>query len=317
MAMPVFMEILRQAGELGGKEIDITGGEPFTHPKIWTILKNTSSSGFDVSLATNGTLCTKQDARRLSEMNIAFTMVSIHGGEIEHDNLTRAPNSWRRALGWISAARIVGLEFGLNVYLRTPTGESATELIQLAVTENIKRIRFLYHCPTGRGEHLDVGLDYDPAWWKMRLAVLSTLRSAEHEELTTMITPGVWPSSQVASLSTERRSYFCNLDENFSGVVGPGGSTYPCCSLYGNDLFLLGEFPTQSLKQLRSQQVRAFSEYFSHLPVECLNCKHSSYCRGGCPAFRVSSAQKDRRCKEDSFIPLCPAAHEHLSELTD
>ncbi|HNS66463.1 MAG: radical SAM protein [Mesotoga sp.] len=81
--------IIRQANELGIYFFIITGGEPFVWPHLLEIFEEFNDSYFQVY--TNGTLITKEVAKKLAELGNATFAVSVEGFEGETD--------WRRGRG--------------------------------------------------------------------------------------------------------------------------------------------------------------------------------------------------------------------------
>ncbi len=78
--------ILTECEELGIYFVTILGGEPFVYPHLFDMLEKHPDIFFQIY--TNGTLLTREKARRLREVGNAAIVVSIEGDEEETD-------SWR------------------------------------------------------------------------------------------------------------------------------------------------------------------------------------------------------------------------------
>ncbi len=308
MSPQLFASVVDSVVELGGSELDFTGGEPFLHKDVWTLLENALDKKLEIGLATNATHCSREDALHLKELGVGFVWVSVHGSPASHDALTGVAGSWRRAIQWCSQALEEGLELGWNVYLEEPSVDEALSLLDAARKLGVTRIRFLYHCPTGRGRDTQPNREYNSAWIQIRDA----LRRIEVSDCQVMMMTGVWPVDNGEQLPAERRSFFCNLDTNFSGVVEADGTVYSCCALVHSDEYRLGVFPDTPLRVLQREHLKRFTEYLDVVPSECDGCPMISTCRGGCPAYRQSPQSRDSRCRPGELMPLCPAAHEHF-----
>jgi MoaA/NifB/PqqE/SkfB family radical SAM enzyme len=97
----VFMDIdmVRDiAKQMSGKRslVFITGGEPFTHPGIWDIIKTFNERGILTSVCTNGTLIKKDDIEKLEMAN--SLMISVHGTKETHDDVTGNKGSFDKIM---------------------------------------------------------------------------------------------------------------------------------------------------------------------------------------------------------------------------
>ncbi|WP_406661206.1 radical SAM protein [Methanolobus sp. ZRKC3] len=89
--------IFNQLARVGVLEIAITGGEPFCHPGIFSIIKYAQDAGFNTTISTNGTLITTEVAKKLAELEVFETRVSFEGAQIVNDNI-RGHGVYKKAL---------------------------------------------------------------------------------------------------------------------------------------------------------------------------------------------------------------------------
>ena len=75
--------VLAECQELGIHFITVLGGEPFVYPDLFRMIEEHPQIFFQVY--TNGTLMSKEKARRLSELGNAMVVISIEGYEEETD----------------------------------------------------------------------------------------------------------------------------------------------------------------------------------------------------------------------------------------
>ncbi len=105
MELGAVQKAIGEFGELGWKLL-LTGGEPLLNKNFWEILDFASRFPIRIELLTNGTLITKEVAKRLKEM-VHVVQISIDGLEAGHDAL-RGEGSFRMAVKGIeNAARYV------------------------------------------------------------------------------------------------------------------------------------------------------------------------------------------------------------------
>ena len=91
--------ILDQLADAGCFHLNLTGGEIFTRPDIFQILKFARKKGFYIILLTNATLLTPEVADFLRDLNINQVDVSLYGvTEKVHESVTRSGGSLQRCL---------------------------------------------------------------------------------------------------------------------------------------------------------------------------------------------------------------------------
>ena len=76
----------------------ITGGEPLLRKDFFDIMEYAHRLGYRWGMTTNGTLITKDTARRLAESGMATVSVSIDGLHDTHDALRGMPGGYDRAM---------------------------------------------------------------------------------------------------------------------------------------------------------------------------------------------------------------------------
>lgn len=78
-----WLEIVRQAAEMGTFMLTITGGEPFLHPNFWEIYEGIVKMGILPIIYTNGCLINEQIVERLKEYPPHNMKISIYGASDE------------------------------------------------------------------------------------------------------------------------------------------------------------------------------------------------------------------------------------------
>src|SRR5258706_15087952 len=72
-----FNEVITELASMGTKKIHISGGEPMLRPQIPEFIETASSLDIKVTMTTNGTLITKEIAKRLVEGGLRGVNISI------------------------------------------------------------------------------------------------------------------------------------------------------------------------------------------------------------------------------------------------
>jgi MoaA/NifB/PqqE/SkfB family radical SAM enzyme len=93
---------------LGGKTLEISGGEPFCYKHIWEVLRYAKKNYLKVNLFTCGYLGSFEPekyrslARNLKKLEVDKITVSIHGSASEtHDSITQRQGSFKNTINFI------------------------------------------------------------------------------------------------------------------------------------------------------------------------------------------------------------------------
>lgn len=91
------IEIIKECARLGVQEIRFTGGEPMILGYVYDLIQEASQNNLRVSIGTNGTLITSENAMKLSACGLNMAIVSIDGMEKSH-NAIRGPGNFQKSI---------------------------------------------------------------------------------------------------------------------------------------------------------------------------------------------------------------------------
>jgi len=123
----VAREAFKEFAGLGGREVYLTGGEPFMHPELGALVE--AGEGLERTILTNAMVFSRGNRlRTLQEMDRSVTLqVSLDSATAEVHDKQRGAGSWARALEGIGLAR--SLDFTVRVaatmYDEDPVGVEA------------------------------------------------------------------------------------------------------------------------------------------------------------------------------------------------
>lgn len=154
------LEVVDQLADAGVTALAFSGGEPLTRKDFFQVARYASDRGLYVSLASNGTLLTKENVQKIKEAKVNYIDVSIDGASAKtHDDFRGVQGTFEKAVAGLKNC----IDADLCVCIATTVGKNNMEelpaIIDLA--EKIKAERFTYFnfIPTGRGKaHLDQDL---------------------------------------------------------------------------------------------------------------------------------------------------------------
>lgn len=267
--------VLEQAKELGAKNVTVTGGESLLNPKWREICKVTESSGFCLSLFSNGSLMTESDADFIASLkNLREVQFSLYSLQAEvHDKITGLKGSCERTKNAIRMLR----ERKVRVFISCPAMQenktTFSDLMRKMDAENIPSCvdLMIFGSSDYKGENLSHRLtekdlkDFFPVAMENNGALSYIFGKSRPKKLNEIYFYG--------SAST-------------SLCVSGDGTIYPMIGWYEP----LGNISTDSIKDVFEnnpllQEVRKIKA--SNIP-ECVECDASDFC-SFCPTPHLTA----------------------------
>ncbi len=224
-----------QIVEWGVLVLDLSGGEPFVHPKIYEIIDYASKKGLDINITTNAMLFTKKSIKCIMDSRVTRLQLSIDAPDAEtHDKIRGKKGSFKRimrAVKMLNEAR-VHRSLGLNL----------TTVIQ---HDNFTKLVKMYHFAK---EHGFDSITYQPVnddnlnirrvdLRNPYRVPLTKIRELDREinQLIALRGQSIYIGNSVQYLETIK-SYFRNEIRNpvkcyagyVMGVVSPDGKMWSC-----------------------------------------------------------------------------------------
>jgi radical SAM protein with 4Fe4S-binding SPASM domain len=258
------------------KMLVLTGGEPLIRSDIYEIIRYAKKVGFEVTIATNGTLLTRKTAQKLSALDVAGVAVSLDFTKSKlHDKFRGMPGAWKMAIEGMKNAIKEDLYLQANITLSKLNFTELPRLLKL-VDELGSCVVLLYQFePIGRGKLIEE-MTLTP---KEFLNVIESVFYLQRQ-LKTLVIPVGLP---------QYFAYLCNktpLKSFFEGcVAGRGmfyvkwyGDAWPCAFLpirIGNVL------KNTALEILTKNELINKIKNRINIEEPCRSCKYRENC-GGC-----------------------------------
>lgn len=157
------LKLIKKLSSLGVQEIRFTGGEPLLFNGIYDLIRFATEEGICTSLGTNGTLVTKEVAKKLKESGLKKVVVSIDGNKKTHDKI-RGKKNYQKAMNGLKYLK----QNDINVRVNSVIMESnMDDVIKLAKKMSRKKITIFIRrfISSGRGKELENNMlnkkDYD------------------------------------------------------------------------------------------------------------------------------------------------------------
>jgi radical SAM protein with 4Fe4S-binding SPASM domain len=156
-------EALRAIDRMGAKGVSIltfSGGEPLVRPDIYDAIERARHSGMLCTIASNGTLMTKEVVRKLKAAGIRRVEIGLDGCRPEtHDFLRNQPGAFERTIEGIRNCVEEGFdEVCATMTLHSGNVDELEGTVKLAEDLGVNRFYLNRLIPAGRGKNL-MGLD--------------------------------------------------------------------------------------------------------------------------------------------------------------
>ena len=181
------LDVVNQLADFGVTALAFSGGEPLSRSDFFEVAEHAVKNGLYVSVATNGTLLTKENVKKIKETGINYVEISVDGASAKtHDSFRGVSGAFNNA--------ITGLRNCVEEELCACIATTATKnnlreipaIIDLAEQIGAERFTYFNFVPTGRGKEL-----YD-----------QDISAEEREELMTYLLDRISRGSKVTILTT-------------------------------------------------------------------------------------------------------------------
>lgn len=253
--------------------IHFTGGEPFLYPGLWEVIAYSREKGYGVAMMSNGSLITKEAAKKTSSLGVSDIQISLEGPPDLHDSI-RGKGSFVQMTRGVDELIQAGNRVSANVTLSRLNADKIEETVHVARSMGFYGIGFSRVVPCGRGRGL---LD--------RLLSPFELKTA-YQKVVSLNNPSFEVTSGdplAGTFSALAPSPGCNLtlsgcSAGFSGItVTSDGSVMPCRRIG----LVAGNLKRKPLREIWASsrllwQLRNRENYHG----KCGSCSFWPSCRG-------------------------------------
>jgi AdoMet-dependent heme synthase len=277
------------------RSMNITGGEPFLRRDLFEILEEVKNRGFSVFLLTNGTLVSRERAKKLAELGIDGVQVSIEGSEEVHNEI-RGTGAFGASEAGIERLIDHGVPVTLNVTLSALNADHMKRIVAFGSHVGAKRVCFSRLVPYGRGSSL-VSRMLTPEQTK---ELYASVFSLEVNGLEIVTGDPIASQMKLPSHGDAGSTAISGCAAGVSGLtILPNGDVTPCRRMP----ITLGNVKHDSLREIwaTSPVLEALRDR-SRYKGKCRICKRWAHCRG-CRAIAYAYS---RSRGEDDFLAQDP-----------
>jgi radical SAM protein with 4Fe4S-binding SPASM domain len=154
------LDVVEQLADAGVTALAFSGGEPLTRSDFFEVAAHAVDCGLYVSVATNGTLLTREMACKLKKAKIHYVEISIDGATAAtHDAFRGVPGAFDKAVTGLKNAVAENLCACIATTATKSNLEEMPAIVTLAEEIGAERFTYFNFIPTGRGkEHFDQDL---------------------------------------------------------------------------------------------------------------------------------------------------------------
>ena len=274
MTTAEILGLLDQLAAAGVFFLNVSGGEIFMRPDLFTIIEHARKRQFSVKLKTNGVMIREAKARRIAALGVEAVQISLYSHDAAtHDEITKLRGSFKRTVEGARLLRDAGVKVIFANVLMQQNADHYKQVQALAAEMGIRYEVDATITPMMDGDRGIVALNMDGG----RLAAImhdTTLLGDQAERLLAA------PSGPTP------------LDEAYKTLPCSAGHTACYVSPYG-DVFPCVQFPFK-VGNVREQ---AFIDIWKHSPQlnevrairvgdleGCSSCVHGSSCTR-CPGL--------------------------------
>ncbi len=265
--------------------LNITGGEPLTHPDLFWLLEEAGNRGITTAVLTNGTLIGRREAAELKRLDVDYVQVSLDGLRETHDKI-RGEGSFDLAIRGIRELKAQGIYVTVAF---TAQRENHKELSRLAdFCNNLGADKLWF-------DRVVIPKDED----KNNLSLSSKEYSALCRKASRLNRQGKISCARALQFipCKEKNIYSCNAGSRLLAILADG-TVMPCRRLP----IEVGNVTQSELLTIYRESPELIKLRKSEIPEKCKPCKYAQSCRGG--AKCIACAKSGRYDIPDPDCPL-------------
>jgi len=165
------LDKLSKLSGIGLPALSLSGGEPLARKDFFELAAYAKKRVGYLSIASNGTLITRDNAKRLKDVGVDYVEISIDGATpLVHDSFRGMPGAFEKAMDGVKNSLEEGVDTCIATVLHRDNVDELGKLVGLSKQLGTRFMHFNY-IPTGRAKSR-VELDLTPA---QRYQVLETI----------------------------------------------------------------------------------------------------------------------------------------------
>lgn len=138
----------------GAPVLLFSGGEPFMRGDLFDLGEYALSKGLRTVISTNGTLITKDAAKKIKDAGFSYVGISLDGLEATNDKFRKENGAFQKTLQGIRNCLAEGVRAGLRFTINKYNFQDIPGIFGLVEEEGIQRVCFYHLVYAGRGTEM-------------------------------------------------------------------------------------------------------------------------------------------------------------------
>jgi MoaA/NifB/PqqE/SkfB family radical SAM enzyme len=146
------MELIDQIAAFANPILVLSGGEPLYRADIFDLASYATKKGIRVALATNGTLVTRDVAKRIVDAGVKRVSISLDGADsATHDTFRGIPGAFDAAVYGMKNLQALGMSVQINMTIAKHNGKQLPAVLELAKRLGADAMHTFLLVPVGSG----------------------------------------------------------------------------------------------------------------------------------------------------------------------
>ena len=260
----------------GVKNITLTGGEPLLRHDFFEITGYANKLGFNWGMTSNGTLITKDVAKRLKETGMKTVSISVDGLEETHDEFRRTKGGFKRTIEGVK--NLLEQDFNSVQVTTVVTKKNISQLdslFDLMCELDVDSWRVINIEPIGRALKLD-GYTLDTEDYKRMFDFIKEKRNSDF--------PVLYGCSHFLGLDYEREVrnwyFLCNAGIYTASIMS-NGDIGACLDIERRPETIQGNILSDDFTNVWYNRFDIFRTSLAEKNEKCRRCDSKSFCEGG------------------------------------
>jgi radical SAM protein with 4Fe4S-binding SPASM domain len=146
------LNVIEQVSQYAKPILVLSGGEPLFRADIFELARFATDRGLRVALATNGTLVTKEVARKIVDAGVRRVSISLDGANAAtHEAFRGIPGAFAAALKGFRNLQALGMSLQINMTIARHNAQQLPEVLELAKSIGADALHTFLLVPVGCG----------------------------------------------------------------------------------------------------------------------------------------------------------------------
>lgn len=318
LTMQEAKEFIEDLASIKAPMLVFSGGEPLLRSDIYELNKYAMQLGLRTILSSNGTLITRDVAKKIKEAGFAYVGVSLDGAQKVHDEFRGVAGAFEASIHGLRNLMAEDVPTGVRFAITQRNYSELPKVLEIVKREGVPRFSAFQLVYAGRGKEI---LNWDIFNVQRRLAMDYIIKQASRLKDINIVTAdnyadGIYLLHCVAEQEPGRAGEVEKLLAMQSGC--PAGNKLASVDNLGN-VHLCPYWQSRSIGNVRerkfseiwfdesSELLKRMRDKTRYLKGKCARCKFSYLCRG-C-RVRAEVAHGDAFAED----PACYLSDEEIS----